>query len=248
MEKRNQARAYRLHIEKCFEGITFQEEGHIYKDETGKRLTSTTSFIEQFKAPFKAELIAERVAKKKGTTASMVLKEWNKIKEEALALGTQVHKYAEGFPQMGIPSNERESAVYKFYVDHVESGHYSFIASEVLVYNSTLGIAGTIDLILLNNSTGSLCLCDWKTSKEIKNKAYSNLFPPFEAYPQNNFYTYGLQLNTYRNLLQLGCGLPVDELKIIHLPKDHMKPVVYDVEINKPDMWLAFSDELLKHV
>ena len=219
----------RTHLQQLFSWLSFKEDTHQYFDEEGNELRSTTSFIEQFKHPFKKDEVAQRIAKRDGLNRGDIIADWEKKGALARALGTRVHLYAEHYPQLSIPSCGREAAVLKWYTDNIP-GRFRFICSELRIGHREAKVAGTIDLVLMDEKTGALVLADWKTNKEIKNKAYDNLKAPFENWPQNSFTTYSIQLNTYANIIETTTGFRVQDKIILHIPEGAKEAIEYKVE------------------
>ena len=206
------------HLQQLYGWLTFKEDSHQYFDDEGKELQSTSKFIEQFKEPFKKHEMAQRVAKRDGLNKGDVLAAWEKKGALARALGTRVHLYAEQYPQLAIPSCSREAAVLKWYTENIP-GRFRFICAELRIGSKAWGIAGTIDLVLLDPKTNTIVLADWKTNAEIRNKAYNNLKQPFANWPQNSFTAYSLQLNTYASIIESTSGFHVSDKIILHIPE-----------------------------
>lgn len=88
------------------------------------------------------------------------------VLNERAEIGTAVHEWAEAYLNdwFDYPDLDRESeqAVQQF-LDMMTTLDVQMLATEVTVYNHTLGYGGTFDLIAIID--GVLCLVDLKTSK-----------------------------------------------------------------------------------
>lgn len=82
-----------------------------------------------------------------------------------------------------------------------------------------MGIAGTVDALLLSNDGHRLShVWDWKTGKEFKTEnRFQNLLPPFEDLPDSDLSAYSLQLSLYRLIIERNTSLEVGDCYIAHL-------------------------------
>lgn len=88
------------------------------------------------------------------------------------------------------------------------------IATEFVIGNSDLGIAGTFDLLAYNLDTNEYELWDYKTDKQIRTKSeYRNTINGFNV-DDCEFNKYSLQLGIYKYLLK--DVLPITKCNIVH--------------------------------
>jgi len=74
--------------------------------------------------------------------------------------------------------------------------------TEWLVYDETIGLAGSIDCVL-EDDNNNLYILDWKRSKEIKmENTYEKGKAPFDNFDHCNYWHYTLQLNFYKHILE----------------------------------------------
>ena len=86
------------------------------------------------------------------------------------------------------------------------------VLSEVILYSTELKIAGTIDILALDKTTGTYEIIDWKTSKRIDTTSFGNKMGTSSVtqdVPDCNFYHYALQLSLYRYLLEEFYGISI---------------------------------------
>ena len=64
---------------------------------------------------------------------------------------------------------------------------------------------------------------DWKRAKEIRyDNSFDSMYPPIEHLPDTNYWTYCLQLNTYRFMLESEYSMDVGSmfLGVVHPNRD----------------------------
>lgn len=209
--------------------IKFYPKSHRYKIGR-KELISVTTFISQFFKPFNAKEIARKLAKfpvnranKRGVR--FWLKEWKEAGEH----GTRVHQYLQDWIE-GKDTNITDSRDLSktangisWMVMNFNSEEYTRLRTEEIVYDEKLGVAGTIDLIKVNDDN-SITLIDWKTNKKIDQKGYTGekAKEPVNHLVDCNFWKYTLQLSLYAYILERQ-GYPIKDLKIVHLKEDEAK-------------------------
>lgn len=192
--------------------IHFDPEPHAYLfgDET---LTSVTTLIKKYFPQFDAPAVAARKAAREGVTVEELLAKWDRRRDEASTFGSKVHQMAELIIQAGVDLGaadhlavtERE----KTYLTTLKAAltrigkFYDFVDCEKIIFSPGRKIAGTIDLLLRNKSTGAYVIADWKTNREIRQAAYRDEVGHdiCRTLPNCNFIHYSLQLCAYRELL-----------------------------------------------
>ena len=216
--------------------IRYYDEPHIYETDNCKKFTSVTTFIEEFFPPFDEYNISMRYAKKHDMTQKEVLANWKAINDEANLQGTNVHLYCENIltnKPIPEPRNEKEIKIRKHADEAIEKllSEYELVESEKIIFSEKYKLAGTVDLIMQNRTTGQILLFDWKTNKKIEKSSYWKEygFPPIEHIEKVNFNHYSLQLNLYKwLLLKEKYYEDISEMKIVHLLPT--KSVWYDIE------------------
>lgn len=207
--------------------VHFREDDHKYFDDQQNNYNSVTKVIHSLFPEFEADKIAYFVARKRvkerggyETNAdvpvretmqekTVVLEEWELNKNQACDMGTQVHRYCEckllGIePDMEITSEkgrDMTKVVDLFLIDLEKQ--YEFLESEKIIFRRPYLLAGCVDLIMRNRTTGKLCIFDHKTNKEIKLKdSYKKTGKLFLQHIENcNYQTYTLQLSLYKYML-----------------------------------------------
>lgn len=185
-------------VEWMFSDLVFEEERHLYFI-NGSPLPSVSSLIKGHETFVDFKAISKAVAIRDNKSQAQVVGEWDKIKNDACALGTATHNYAEFYDGTQEPQNELQHAAKKFFDELPE--YYEILFKELRMYSREFKYAGTADLILLDKRTNTLVIADFKTNKDLW-KSYQMLQSPFEHLEQNNFNKYQFQLSYYQIMLE----------------------------------------------
>ena len=103
--------------------LYFEEKDHRYTDTMGNEYLSVTTFIGKYHEKFDAAYWARRKAKEQGKTEKQILKEWDRIRDEACERGTNKHN--------GIEDAIKDVSQFKDaikYLTMVESGRCVTVA------------------------------------------------------------------------------------------------------------------------
>ncbi len=223
------------------DNIYLEKENHRYilRDDPGFVFTSCTTFISQFFEKFDKEAIALNLVTSHpnyiGMSAQELIDEWDRLTNE----GTQVHAEIERFLTEGKPVNHPKAR------HAIEWLRFKRIIQkqmlpEFTIYSKELGLAGTIDLLVLNYD-GTYDIYDWKTSKKIETTPYQGkrgILGPTANIGDCNFNHYSLQLSLYRYILEKYYHLEIRYTVLFHL--DGEKVVPY-----RTDYWEGVIEDML---
>jgi len=206
-------------LQESFKRLTFDEASHTY-EATGVGLIPVSTFIKEFVKPFKAHQVAPYTAIKEGISAEQVLKNWDRIREEACDNGTRVHDFGERYviQKYAVVSNLKFRGVYQ----HLKAGeklqpkelalikfwrelpsYYIPVSLELRMFCEDLGIAGTADIILLDTRDNTLVIADYKTNKDLfKQYKDQKLLGIFNDVDDTPYSKYKIQLSAYQILLE----------------------------------------------
>lgn len=224
--------------------ISFLDYNHTYTHvESGKIYPSTTSIIKKFKQPFDENTIANAYAKKNNMDVSSVKALWKETRDTACKKGIYIHKLLEDLAK-GVPhecKNIYPEEIYatNFYKDFVESGNWSPVALEEVLW-SKVGLAGQVDAIF-SNKEGELSLVDYKTSKNInKTNAFNKkMLHDFSHLDDCEYNHYSLQLSIYKMMYPD----PIKNLIIVHIKPDGYS-IEHAVDLNcteeQVEKWLKY--------
>jgi len=198
-------------------------------DGTGQKLISGSAFLRPFKPAFDSKSIAQNCVGKpnyKGLTAQEIQAQWKAKADRSGEEGTEVHAYADAVLKLDSrpePSSERcerlfacvDSSIYFL------KKNYKYLGSEVLIFSPALGVAMFVDVVMLDESDGSIVVLDWKQNEQIKiDNRWEKMLPPLAHLDNCNFNEYSLQLNLARVILdqeRYYPEAPEIRLGIIHL-------------------------------
>lgn len=160
--------------------ISYNEELHKYTNEdNGKELISTTTLLKLAGISPNYSAVNPEVLKAKAERGSMIHKEIEEYSKEHI---------------MGFTREVQEFAKY------IQEHNLTVIASERLVANDS--VAGTIDLVLIDNNTQELILVDVKTTSTIHNDSVA------------------WQTSIYRDLWEYDGEQPISKLAVFHFDKE----------------------------
>ena len=231
--------------------LHFNEEEHKYSL-GDKTFISVTEFIGKFFPKFEQETEAELYSQRllnKGIekTKEEILETWNNKRDYGSDVHNRIESYLCNPSAINLPPQD-EMDIVKTALSVVRGLHLlhrtKAIYPEAKVYNTHFGIAGTIDLLMIDENNNIL-LGDWKTSNTIYtgNKKHDT-HEVTKDLSNSNYIKYCLQLNTYRELLRLS-GRKVGKMYLIHIkPEGGVDPVkIYDV----PDFTAVVNKMLEEH-
>lgn len=197
--------------------IHFDEKGHVYKvydkDEHLKhKPISVTTLIHKYQKPFDLEGISLKCAQKEGVTQDEIKMRWAKINKTACKYGTKMHSVVEKIFNGEFVDDSKFNADEQVVFNQInrvvaEMKEKPFdYESEKLVFDPTINVAGTIDLLGRNRDTGNYVIIDWKTNKRIRmdNEWGDTFLKPLDSLPDCEFSLYGLQLSMYEKILKDG--------------------------------------------
>ena len=187
---------------------TFDDKYHIYTV-NDQRLVSGTTFLRKFLPKFDGPKIAAETAEKHNTTPEALLKEWKEKSERASREGSMVHSYAEwvnndvevppysiGDDRVGLLTVQLLKAC-----DKLQEKGFKPLEPEKIIFSPGLGIAGMIDLPLLDPA-GRLAILDWKTNEGLTlNNPFQECLSPIDHLEDANLNHYALQLSLYQYII-----------------------------------------------
>lgn len=187
--------------------IRFEPEGHSYTVH-GEKYTSVTTFKATLFSKFDADAVVARMMaspswptnKYYGQTAEEIKEGWAEAGRVACTEGTRMHKSIEDFYNgHEVADDSPEYQQFLAFAPTVKGKPYR---AEWTVYHEEFKLAGTIDMVFVLPD-GTLEVYDWKRTKGLVKKGYSNALHPAIAHlPDTNFWQYAVQLNLYRYILE----------------------------------------------
>ena len=189
----------------------FDPVTHTYRigDHTFKY--SVTELVSKYVPPFPAGMIAEKVAKKEGTTPEEVLRKWEINKDIACDYGNAVDKAVQYWVDFKeLPKQDHLKEI----VERFKKDYTGELISQVAVYSTEKSVCGTLDLIeKLGNKR--INIIDVKSNADFYKKASGKLLAPYQDLEASNLNKYRLQLSLYRDLFEMR-GVSVGKISIWH--------------------------------
>jgi len=227
-----------------FSDIVFKIDEHEYY-KGDKQLQPVTHCVHSYQQPFLAEEISAKVASREGISPKMIQEKWLIKRDYAATLGSEFHLYVDMFLSYGnklscmFDQKSRLEQFHKFY-DNIK-GNFSLLATELMIYDEELGLAGTIDC-LVQNSKGEVEIWDWKSNEAIdwENK-YKKLLRPLNHLDDCKFNTYSLQLAIYREIIRCKTDFNMGRCYLIHFPPNRDYNVMATNPLTK-ELPLALKD------
>lgn len=208
-----------------FERIKFDPDSHTYTLD-GRELTSVSRTVARLKPPFDAEGVAAAVANRDGRPVAEVLAGWNDKREAALARGARLHAYIEAALTGRANGDHRprlpEMDAWDLFWSRLEAMDQPAVERvEWMVGDEALGVAGTLDALLVSGNSGLAHIWDWKTGGKFNTvNRWEQLLAPFNDLDNCELSVYSLQVSLYRLIVERNTGLALGDSYIVHLPPE----------------------------
>lgn len=226
--------------------VCFEDKGHVYRVfDKEQRLKykpiSVTTLIHKYQRPFDLEGLSAKCAAEEGITQDEMKARWANESRQACNYGTKMHSVAERIFNGEFVDDStfapKEQVVFKqinAVVKKLKDRPYDF-ESEKIIFDPTINVAGTIDLLGRNKETGDYIIVDWKTNKRIRkdNEWGKTYLSPVEELPDCEFSTYGLQLTMYERILKEGGFIPKDAKVRKYICHFHAEDGVQFLEVDE---------------
>lgn len=239
-----------------FSQIKFNSRYHRYWYD-GRELTSVSKTLGRIKPPFDAPTIAARVADREGRTVEAVLAEWDRKRQSGLSRGTQVHQYIERVlhgefsvrsdPVLDLNETLPEIGAFDQFWRRLQGAIAPQVEQiEWVVGDAALGVAGTLDALLLDTNQGTLHLFDWKTGSKFRtDNPWQTLLPPFDDLDDCELINYSLQVSLYRLMIERNTDLELESGYIVHLAEDGSYQTFEALDLGEPLLaWLGGAGDV----
>ena len=208
--------------------INLQEPGHKYilNKDPDFEFNSVTTVIGNYFEPFKKEEIANKLVttspKYMGMSPIDLIANWDAARD----YGTKVHNEIELFLNEDMKPEAIESFAAIDWLKKYDKNPEIKIYPEVIVYSKELKIAGSIDILIYDQSNNYYEIIDWKTSKSIDKTSFGGKMGTHSItnhLMDCKFVHYSMQLSFYRYLLEKYYGLKIQNQLIAHLKGNSCK-------------------------
>ena len=214
--------------------VVFHERDHTYLLDGVTVPRSVTGLIHGFSSPFDParavrcmkqgrnwdEKRAEMEAQRLGTTDDEIMSRWRRNGEAQSKRGQLLHHHAECIlnnVQIEEPHSPEFLQLRSIYRSLLLLGLTPH-RTELCIFHVGLRLAGQIDALFLDRDW-KLVIVDWKRIRDLKyENIHGSLHYPLDHLPDTNYWTYALQLNMYRYILETEYGLDVSRmmLAVVH--------------------------------
>ena len=184
---------------------------------------SVTTLVARFFEPFDKVRIASKLVanneKYFGLTVEELIAQWDSKRDH----GTLVHGQIEEHLRHETPATDQKALAALKWLRKYRMKSELKLFPEVIVYSKEHKIAGTVDLLVQDLTTGKYELLDWKTSKSIDTTSFGGkvgINSITEDLLDCNFNRYSLQLSFYRYLLEEKYGIDISDQYIVHIKYD----------------------------
>tara|TARA_Y100000816_G_scaffold291436_1_gene282772 strand:- start:1408 stop:2151 length:744 start_codon:yes stop_codon:yes gene_type:complete len=218
--------------------IFFDEEPHKYYIDGVCNNISVTTLIHEFGEKFDSDRIIKNMMRGKnwsnsqyfGMSVEEIKKKWKDNGEQAAKDGTYMHKCIEDY--WNDKKVDNETLEYNMFLNFVEKNpNLKPYRTEWVVYHEEHKICGSIDGVFINED-GTLSLYDWKRSKEIvqqpKYKKY--LKKPLNHLPDTNYWTYSLQLNMYKYILESKYDKTIKDMHVLCMHPNNEEYQLFEIK------------------
>lgn len=207
---------YRNILKLANSGGYLRTEDHVYVLPDGTEFDLSVTGVVEHHFPFDKKDVSKRLSRYVPAYQGMTPKEIRKMWKEYRDHGSRVHDQISMYIALDImPSEGKAKSAVKWYNDHMLASHESF--PEITVYDRDTGLAGRIDLLVVNKETDQCDIMDWKTARNMSggNRALTDECKGLSG----KLDEYSLQLSFYACLLEMH-GINVKRQIIIHLTED----------------------------
>jgi hypothetical protein len=251
MDLKNIAKEIRDIISKKQEefGLTFEEEGHIYKMMGHSKWPSVSKVLKNFYKEFPTDEAAMNKAGGDPEEAERLKEEWAAAGDYSTNMGSRVHFILEkkaierngGYKEVRQPiftcdpsqliKGDAMIKAGEKYIKLMEERGAVLLDTEMILGDPELGYVGQPDkswLIINRSKTDfGLVITDWKTNKPknfLETSYTERMYEPFQKYPNNALGHYFLQLPFYGKLLtKMLKGTKYEKLKLYGCVISHLK-------------------------
>lgn len=226
--------------------VRFDAAEHVYTiPHLHKKLISVTTLVSHFFEPFDADSVIRCMmnspkwptSKYYGMPPDRIKELWATNGRDAAAKGTRLHAFIEACYNNADVSSYAdllptpECAQFQRFVTDLGVARIQQkdpvipYRTEWVVYDESINVGGTIDMVYKNLADGTYTLVDWKRCKRIHKNAPTNhgrrmAKGIMSGLPDCNFTKYSMQLNVYRYIVEKVYNMKVRDAYILSFHPD----------------------------
>ena len=226
--------------------IKFDANLHVYTVD-GIQYQSVSSVISDLFPEFDSEYWSTVKSQQRGVPPQLVLEEWDSKGQQSREVGTFLHQQIENyFLNRSIKTTYhytyhgtylKEDCIidirqeFSYFMNFISKTDINPYRSEWRIFDKSLKVAGTIDLIS-KNKNGSYDIYDWKRSSRLhQSNPYQHGYGRLSALEDTPRTHYYLQQNLYRFILEHQYGLKVNSMKLVILHPLYDEYSIVDVPL-----------------
>ena len=214
------------------ERIQFYDPTHTYTIDGKRGYTSVTTWNHSFFEKFDSDKIIKKMMQGKNwnennkywnMTPDQIKKAWEVNRDEAASAGTKMHYDIECYYNNNdVVNDSAEFNYFKNFTKDFPELNSKPYRTEWTIFHEELKLAGSVDMIFEDPETNgeTLCIYDWKRSKEIVKTNGFNKYGALECIehlPDTNYWHYCLQLNTYKAIIEAKYNKKVSSMYLVCL-------------------------------
>jgi hypothetical protein len=161
---------------------------------------------------------------------------WADSGARAAALGTDLHsKIEEHLNDRAVhfAGDDSNRVEFQYFLDWWEDAQKSYepYRTEWVIFDAAAKVAGSIDFVMRNKTTGKFHIVDWKRCKT-HDRGFLNAFgkrflPPLHHLDQHKSNKWMVQVNVYREMLERNYGIEIEGMSMVVFYKDNGKAEVH---------------------
>jgi len=219
--------------------IKFNEQYHVYYYDEKKITNSVTKILNKYFPKFDMEKMS-KFCEYKGKyllySANEIKQIWENVGNDASNFGTNVHYFLECLlknEKAPIPKNKREQEFFLVAYDYIVNQfneNFEVLELEKKIVWPDRDLAGMIDCVAKEKSTGKLFLIDWKTSEGRLDESKGGLgLPPITHLDDSKLSKYELQLNFYKAMILSNKYYDVNDIELLVVQITESQCIEYQV-------------------
>ena len=190
---------------------------------------SGTGFLHLFFEPFDAKKVTEELSAKAkagsayhGKSADEISQMWS----AGTASGSRMHKNIEDYWNAVMAGGAGETTtcvedygLFAQFLTWFRRTNLRPFRTEWMIYDEEYDIAGSIDFVAYNPTTGKYWVIDWKRSNRLRRESYKNKkgLHCCDGLDDCNGNHYQLQVNLYQHILEKNYGIKIEQCVVVNL-------------------------------
>ena len=230
--------------------ITFQEEGHVYYLDGVPLPRSVTGLIDAVATDhFDADAIIAKMKAGRNWpnpaytdpggipwTDARIKAAWAANGAQAATLGTDLHSKIELYMN-GVEvvfEDDTNRAEFQYFLDWWagQKDAYEPYRTEWVIFDAHAQVAGSIDFVMRNKTTGCYRIVDWKRCKSHDagfRKSFGRRFlPPLAHLDEHKSNKWCVQVNVYREMLERAYGITIEGMCMVVFHTENATAEVHD--------------------